>query len=192
MHLWWKSQVSQVLSSHRTEKTRQTVPKGVENLYQIGIWEREGALCRAVQAALERGIVDQLTLHCGLHPAELAGIPLDLLAISPDAGGLAGAGSITCRTVLLPGRAGALVYPLKAGSAVSYGPSPRDTITLSSLEGDQICLALQRELVTVQGGVVERQELVLPFPPGRSSQLYLASVGTLLLLGVSPEALDGE
>ena len=135
-------------------------------------------------------MVDQLALHRGFHPAELAGTPLDLLAISPDAGGLAGAGAITCRTVLLPGQAGALVRPLKADSAVSYGSSPRDTITLSSLEGDQICLALQRELVTVQGRVIERQELVLPFPPGRSAQLYLASVGTLLLLGISPDKLE--
>lgn len=71
-----------------------------------------------------------------------------------------------CRTVLLPGGAGPLARALRTGQAVSYGTSPRDTLTFSSLEGDRICLALQRELVTLQGTVVEQQEMVLPFPAG--------------------------
>ncbi|MCC8121506.1 MAG: hypothetical protein LIO42_05945, partial [Oscillospiraceae bacterium] len=59
---------------------------------------------------------------------------------------------------------------------------PRDTITLSSLEQGRISLAVQRELVTVEGGVVERQELVLPFPQGVSPELFMAKAGAFLLL----------
>ena len=73
---------------------------------------------------------------------------------------------------------------------MSYGTSARDTLTLSSLEGDQICVALQRDIVTVSGAVVERQELVLPFPPGRSPLPWLCAVGALLLMDVPPERLE--
>lgn len=105
-------------------------------------------------------------LRSGRHPAELAEGVLDLLVVSPGALGWAGAGAVDCRTVLLPGGAGPLARALRTGQAVSYGTSPRDTLTFSSLEGDRICLALQRELVTLQGTVVEQQEMVLPFPAG--------------------------
>ena len=75
-------------------------------------------------------------------------------------------------------------------SAVSYGTGPQNTITLSSLEGDKICLAIQRELVTVEGCVVDRQELVLPYPAGRETpDLFMAQVGALLLLGADASAL---
>ena len=107
---------------------------------------------------------------------------------SPPAG-WAGAGAVDCRTVLLPGGAGPLARALRTGQAVSYGTSPRDTLTFSSLEGDRICLALQRELVTLQGTVVEQQEMVLPFPPEASPLPFLATAGTLLLLGMPPEQL---
>lgn len=74
-------------------------------------------------------------------------------------------------------------------SAVSYGTSPKDTLTFSSLEGDQICLALQRELVASQGRVVEQQEFVLPFPAGEAPLPFLAAAGVLLLLGEPPGVL---
>lgn len=107
----------------------------------------------------------------------------------PRRAGWAGAGAVDCRTVLLPGGAGPLARALRTGQAVSYGTSPRDTLTFSSLEGDRICLALQRELVTLQGTVVEQQEMVLPFPPEASPLPFLATAGTLLLLGMPPEQL---
>ena len=109
--------------------------------------------------------------------------------ISPGAVGWAGAGAVHCRTVLLPGAAGPLARTLQAGQAVSYGTSPRDTLTFSSLEGDRLCLAVQRELVPLSGPVVEQQELVLPFPTGASPLPFLAAAGALLLCGVPPEEL---
>lgn len=153
---------------------------------RIGVWERNegiGATAAAGVAALGGELVD------GSHPAELAAQPLDLLAVSPGAMGWAGAGSIVCRTVLLPGGVGALARHLRAEQAVSYGTSPRDSITFSSLEGGRLCLALQRELVTLSGGVVEQQELVLPCPVWDSPLPALAAAGVLLLAGVPPEEL---
>ena len=91
-----------------------------------------------------------------------------------------------------PGTAGPLARALNARQAVSYGTSPRDTLTFSSLEGDRLCLAVQRELVTLGGAVVEQQELVLPFSTGASPLPFLAAAGTLLLLGVPPEELPAR
>jgi len=94
-----------------------------------------------------------------------------------------------CRTVLLPGQAGELLRARRAASAVSYGPSPRDTLTLSSREGAHLWAALQRELVTVDGRVVEPQEFPLELEENATSMSALAAAGALLLLGVPPEQI---
>lgn len=152
----------------------------------VGIWEQNEGLFEAVRRRMPP---EAARLSAGRHPAELAGEALDLLVIAPGATGWAGAGAVECRTVLLPGSAGPLARALRTGQAVSYGTSPKDTLTFSSLEGSQICLALQRELVSLEGTVVEQQELVLPFPAGESPLPFLVLAGTLLLLGVPPEEL---
>ncbi len=115
------------------------------------------------------------------HPA--------LLVVSPRAvrRGLPLPGA--CRTVLLPGDAGNVFEGLQAASAVSYGTSPRDSLTISSREGTHLWAALQRELITVDGQVVERQEFPLPLSPGKGALSSLAVAGALLLLGVPPEGL---
>lgn len=69
-------------------------------------------------------------------------------------------------------------------------PVPRDTLTLSSREGDRLWLALQREVVTVQGQVVERQEFPFRSTAAQPTQAALAVAGALLLLGVRPEHLS--
>ena len=138
----------------------------------MGIWERDEGIRTAVEAGLGELAAE---VRAGRHPAELAG-----------------AGAVPCGTVLLPGTAGPLARALNARQAVSYGTSPRDTLTFSSLEGDRLCLAVQRELVTLGGAVVEQQELVLPFSTGASPLPFLAAAGTLLLLGVPPEELPAR
>jgi len=79
--------------------------------------------------------------------------------------------------------------PPRAASAVSYGLSPRDSLTVSSRERGVLWAALQRELVTVDGRVVERQEFPLALEPGAEELSALAAAGALLLLGVPPEEL---
>lgn len=157
---------------------------------RVGVWERGEGLCEALKEDLKNGGLDRPSLYRGRHPAELAGEELDLLVVSPHATGWAGAASVNCRLVLLPGSAAPMARGLRVEGAVSYGTGPKNTITMSSLEGDTICLAIQRELVTVKGGVVERQELVLPYPVGQESpDLFMARVGSLLLLGADAAAL---
>lgn len=152
-------------------------------MIRVGIWERGEGLYEAVREALRESKSQELQWVRGEHPAAFVEYPLDLLVVSPNAIGWAGAGAISSRIVLLNGGFASLARALHAESAVSYGSSPKDTLTLSSLEGDRLCAALQRELVTVEGRVVERQELVLPFRPGTAPDFALAVVGALLLLG---------
>ena len=104
-------------------------------MVQIGVWEREEGVAGAVEAALAAAGRAGLRLLNGAHPAALAREALSLLTVSPGAVGWAGAGAIACRTVLLPGSAGPLARHLKADRAVSYGPSPKDSITLSAWRG---------------------------------------------------------
>lgn len=137
---------------------------------------------------IEAAILRRLTGRGGLrgrcaserHPA--------LLVVSPKAAARGMRLPEQCRTVLLPGGMGG-VRP-RAASAVSYGVSPRDSLTISSREGDTLWAALQRELVTVDGRVVERQEFPLRLEPGAGELPALAVAGALLLLGVPPEELE--
>ena len=146
--------------------------------------EAEEGIGRAIRREVERVVPGREARVSPVHPA--------LLVVSPGAvrRGLRLPGA--CRTVLLPGDGGALLAGVRAASAVSYGTSPRDSLTVSSREGDRLWAALQRELVTVDGHVVERQEFPLSFRAGRDELPALAVAGALLLLGIPPEALGRQ
>lgn len=111
-----------------------------------------------------------------------------LLVVPPKAQTAWDAPPEQVRYLLLPGD-GAW-SGVQADCAVSYGFHPRNSITLSSLEEDQMILSLQRELVTLAGPVLERQELCLSRPTQLGMEQALSICGALLMLGVSPEALD--
>ncbi|MDF2839014.1 MAG: hypothetical protein K0S60_717 [Evtepia sp.] len=115
--------------------------------------------------------------------------PLELLAIFPKTSVGREEALPPCRLLLLPGTEAALISRCEASCAMSYGVSSKDSLTVSSLEADQVSIAVQRELVTITGGTVERQELILPVRGGLKPQPLLALVGLLLVLGVPPEQL---
>lgn len=119
-------------------------------------------------------------------PAGLTGRTWDLLALTRRGRAALGRAEIFCRILLIPGDA---PPPLGAETVITCGLSPRDSLTLSSREGDTLWAALQRELVTVDGQVVERQEFPLRLEPGAGELPSLAAAGALLLLGVPPEEL---
>lgn len=146
-------------------------------MYQIGVWEQNEGL-----GPLARELSGEAEVTGAEHPALLAGREYDLLVVSPRAVGWAGAAALGCETVLLPGAAGPLAGSLRAERAVSYGLNPKDTLTVSSLSGERICVALQRGLIRLDGEVVEDQELVLPYA-GEPPELVLARVGIKLLAG---------
>lgn len=136
---------------------------------------------------IERAILRGLSARGGLKGRCASGDHPALLVVSPQAAARGMRLPERCRTVLLPGGMGG-VTP-QAASAVSYGASPRDSLTISSRERDTLWAALQRELVTVGGQVVERQEFPLALGPGEEELPALAAAGALLLLGIPPEDL---
>ena len=145
----------------------------------VGVWSGRGELLERLSARLG----GRFSFFAGRHPADFAQRPPALLIIAPDATGLAGAGLIRPRLALLPGDSAALARGVRAVSAVSYGLGRRNTLTLSSMDGGSVAVALQRELVTLSGAGVERQEWVLPFDREQESpEEFLCLVGALLLL----------
>ena len=130
---------------------------------------------------IEADILRRLAGLGGRPEARSAGQRPALLVVSPRAA-LRGPIAAACRTALLPGDPPLPELELQAASAVSYGAGPRNTL-------DRLWVALQRELVTVQGQVVERQEFPWRLSPGASPQAALAVAGALLLLGIPPEQL---
>lgn len=141
-------------------------------------------------AVLERGEFLTRKLVARFGPAVEAEKAPGLLVIAPGAFGLCRREIIRCHTVLLQGGAGGLASRLCARSAVSYGLSGRDTITLSSRAGQRMWVAVQRELVRQDGTVLERQELPVRIPEGADDLQTLALAGAMLLLGAEPEELD--
>lgn len=152
------------------------------DLYTVGIWERRPEL----SGLLERSLDPARRAEVRLYPLrELPRSP-DLLVIAPDAEEAAGM-ELHCRALLVPGLLWALGAKISAVWSISYGVAARDSLTLSSMGERKVALALQRELVTLAGTSLERQELLLPRNGHTSPLHFLACAGTLLLLGVPPE-----
>lgn len=112
-----------------------------------------------------------------------------LLVVSPRASKDGLEVELHCGTVLLPGDAGGLLNRICAQGAVSYGLSCRDSITLSSRKQDRIWVAVQRELVRMDGTVLERQEISVPLSSKLGVMETLAVTGAALLLGSRPEEI---
>lgn len=74
---------------------------------------------------------------------------------------------ISCACLLVEGTCPAeLLSSVKTAHVVTYGMSPRDSLTLSSLQEPVLCV--QRSLIRPDGTVIEPQELPLgelPLPP---------------------------
>lgn len=163
-------------------KKAKTEGKGERNMELFQVIEDGEGIEQAILRALPARGTARETRISREHPA--------LLVVSPRAATRGLRLPRQCRTALLPGGMGG-VSP-KAASAVSYGVSPRDSLTISSREGDTLWAALQRELVTVDGQVVERQEFPLKVEAKNGELSALAAAGALLLLGVPPEKLGPE
>lgn len=98
-----------------------------------------------------------------LREAELSEHIWPLLALTPEgcrALTAFPAGDIVCRLLLAPGDAQPLPPQVRAETVISYGLSPRDSLTLSSLTEPVLCV--QRALPRPDGTAVDAQEFPLP------------------------------
>ena len=118
-------------------------------------------------------------------PAEISRVKPDLVVISPmtPLSDPPASVKIRCGTLLLPD--GAPSGGFEPDRVVSYGMSPRDTVTLSSIGEGSCMLSLQRELPTLGGEILDQQEFIVRRDGGSAETL--ATSGALLILGLKPE-----
>ena len=103
------------------------------------------------------------------------------LALTPDGCRKLKGAELSCGLLLIPGNCPASALPrLRTGRAASYGLSPRDSLTFSSLQEPVLCV--QRALPAPDGGVIEPQEIPLPGLPAPVEE-FLPLLGLWLLYG---------
>ena len=114
--------------------------------------------------------------------ADVSARSCDLVVVSPGFARSAGiCEKLRCGALLTPD--GLFYSPPGAGSVVTYGMSSRSTFTLSSVGTERCVMAIQREVVTSAGKVVEEQELHVASSGGTDTTL--AAAGGRILLGLS-------
>lgn len=92
---------------------------------------------------------------------ELGGHAWALLALTASGCEKLGEQPVQCRALLVPGDCPpARLACVRAENVITYGLSPRDSLTLSSLRSPVLCV--QRALPRPDGKVVEPQEFPLP------------------------------
>lgn len=95
--------------------------------------------------------------------------------------------AVRCRTLLVPGDCdAALLSGIQADCVITCGLSPRDSLTLSSLETPVLCV--QRALPGPGGTVIEPQEIPLSPLPG-PAEVFLPILGIRLLRMPQTQAL---
>lgn len=119
---------------------------------------------------------EKMARHCEQEEAP------DMVLIMP---GSAGGRFPEAPTVIAPAEC-----PVKARQLITYGAGPRDTVTFSSMSGDYQVLSLQREIVTLDGKRLERQDI--PLPPNNKPQKTLALCSLMLAAGIPPSGLAGR
>lgn len=101
-----------------------------------------------------------------------------LLALTPTGCLRLGDRKPVCRLLLAPGDCPKRLEGIQAETVITYGLSPRDSLTLSSLTEPLLCI--QRTLPRLDGTTVDPQELPLPPLPAPAEEL-LPLLGLRLL-----------
>lgn len=77
-----------------------------------------------------------------------------------------------------------------AESVITYGLCRKNTVTVSSLIGQDLVISVQREIPTLTGSIVDAQEFHVLLPEVDDVDDVLAVVSTLLALGVDPKKIS--
>ena len=156
----------------------------------VGLWGIRAAELEGLLSQLPRDLREShrfVELPAAIHL--MAAEQFELLAIAPTATTEVAAPLPPCRLLLLPGTEVALLRHCSASCVMSYGGSQKDSLSISSLDHPNVSFAILRELPTLSGGIVERQELQFPLRGTESAVSLLFRVGLLLVLGLPAEGL---
>lgn len=139
----------------------------------IAVWDTDGAFFGFLQKALPQLPFCRAELA---PPGRVA-----LLVLAPEAG--PPVDLPPCRALLIPGHRANFAGQLEADWAVSYGLSPKNTLTLSAWNPTTASLTLQRELTTLPGVTLSPQDFVIKHRTTTPLTL-LGAAGTGLVWGV--------
>jgi hypothetical protein len=158
--------------------------RGSDAMKTVAVAETRGdTLSRRLADAARRAGVARISVLDPSRHVRPAVRTFDALAVSPGYAyrelPLAG---IECDFLLIPGDASA--YDIRARGIITYGMSPRDTLTLSSVGETRCVLTLRREVPTVFGGILDVQDILVSSAGSPEDTLALA--GGLLVLGLTP------
>ena len=151
-------------------------------MYTVSVAETPGeGLAETISAFGRSGISSPFTVSHAFYPHAL---------LVASAAGLKQVPELDYAAAVLPCfETLAMPCRINAPLVVSYGMSPRASITASSIQ-DQVCLfSLQRDLPLLSGGLLEAQELSIPLPPRVNPEIFMAALGVVLLLGLPPTQL---
>lgn len=143
---------------------------------------QEGSADELVSRLAEYGYTGRMTTFSSVR--DLKSAHPDILLVMPGAD-IGADNPVACGVLLLPGDADIPPGACDAGCVVTYGMSPKNTVTYSSIGEDACVVALQRELVTVGRDVLERQEIKIG--GGMRPDLLLAAASAALVLGLPVE-----
>ncbi|HHT17180.1 MAG TPA: hypothetical protein GXZ77_05660 [Papillibacter sp.] len=142
----------------------------------------DSALVAALSDRLPQGVEKPaFVLHAAEKSEDVVGSP-DVLLVSPGCTAADLTAPVTCGTLIFPGDAQLPASQFRADCVVTYGMSPRNTVTYSSIAEDSCVVAVQREIKSFGGRKVESQELRVP--GGLHPDTLLAVSAAALVLGV--------
>lgn len=118
-------------------------------------------------------------IHRAERPEELAGREWSILALMGKEACSLNSELLRCRILLVPGNVSpSYLARIQAEYVITYGLSPRDSLTLSSLTDPVLCV--QRILPRPDGALIEPREFPLPELPASAAEL-LPLLGLRLL-----------
>ena len=113
----------------------------------------------------------------------------DALFMAPGAAAAPGR-PVECGMAVIPGSSSLeSASRLLAQSVISYGMSGRDTFTVSSLDDRVIMLTLQREIASIKGRIIDRQDFAVNRFSRASCEAHLLAAAACIIAGVPAGAL---
>jgi len=164
---------------------------GMVHMYSIAILEEIGGkITDGIEARLDfltEGKAESFIITRSENPKIFRG-RYDLIVITAEMAQNFSAWDLECSILFAPGQyASRVAGGVNTGCVVSYGMSGKDTVTISSINEDMAVLALQRELMTLDEKVLERQEIPVRYSGRTSSDRVMGIFGSLLLMGADFE-----
>ena len=147
--------------------------KGKVNMWRVAVAGKvtDGFMEAARKRLLETGVL--LERYDPYLPEQ----DYDAILVFPDTD--LSLSKYCCRILIIPDELisdGAIINDTSAQCVISYGLSPKNTVTLSSTNDGKNVVALQRDIMSLDGSLILRQEFTLDCDLQHYETMALASL----------------